>query len=92
MVALAYISVSRYVKEATSVAVSSNMYAPLNHVAAGMQAILTANHSAFVVADYLAASNRNHLSQVTALIFLCLFFGIACMTNVDAVSFPNTIF
>jgi hypothetical protein len=74
MVALAYISVSRYVKEATSVAVSSNMYAPLDHVAAGMQAILAANNSAFVVADYLAAtSNKNRLSRVSALILLCLF-------------------
>jgi hypothetical protein len=93
VVALAYISISRHVKEATSAAVSSNMYASLDHVAIGMQAILAANHSAFVVADYLAAtSNMNRLSRVSALILLCLFFWqYACMTNVDALSFPNTI-
>jgi hypothetical protein len=74
VVDLAYILVSRYVKEGTNDAVSSNMYASLDHVAAGMQAILAANNSAFVVADYLAAtSNKNRLSRVSALILLCLF-------------------
>jgi hypothetical protein len=93
VVALAYISVSRHVKESTSAAVSSSMYASLDHVADGMQAILAGNHPAFVVANYLAAtSNRNRLSHVIALILLCLFVGNACMTNVDAFSFPNTIF
>jgi small basic protein len=77
VVALVYISVSRHVKEETSAAVSSNMYASLDHVVGGMQAILAANHSAFVVADYLAAtSNRNRLSRVSALILLCSFLAM----------------
>jgi hypothetical protein len=77
VVPLAYIYASRHVKEATSAAVSSNMYASLDHVAASMQAILAANYSAFIVADYLAAtSNMNHLSHVTALILLCFFLAI----------------
>ncbi|XP_051230405.1 probable histidine kinase 2 [Lolium perenne] len=71
VVALAYIYASRHVKEATSAAVSSNMYASLDHVAAGMQAILAANHSAFIVADYLAAtSNMNHLSHAEQNLFM----------------------
>ncbi|XP_047078851.1 probable histidine kinase 2 [Lolium rigidum] len=71
VVALAYISISRHVKEATSAAVSSNMYASLDHVAIGMQAILAANHSAFVVADNLAAtSNMNRLSRVEQNLFM----------------------
>ncbi|KAM0930814.1 hypothetical protein ACQ4PT_000721 [Festuca glaucescens] len=71
VVALAYISASRHVKEATSATVSSNMYASLDHVAAGMQAILAANHSAIVVADYLAAtSNRNRLSHAEQNLFM----------------------
>ncbi|KAM0929571.1 hypothetical protein ACQ4PT_001608 [Festuca glaucescens] len=71
VVALAYIYASRHVKEATSAAVSSNMYASLDHVAAGMQAILAANHSAFIVADYLAAtSNMNRLSHAEQNLFM----------------------
>ncbi|XP_047085999.1 probable histidine kinase 2 [Lolium rigidum] len=71
VVALAYIYASRHVKEVTSAAVSSNMYASLDHVAAGMQAILAANHSAFIVADYLAAtSNMNHLSHAEQNLFM----------------------
>ncbi|KAM0930817.1 hypothetical protein ACQ4PT_000722 [Festuca glaucescens] len=85
VVALAYISVSRHVKEATSAAVSSNMYASLDHVAAGMQAILAANHSAFVVADYLAASNRNRLSHVEQ----NLFMAFAMQPHVDEMSYAG---
>ncbi|XP_047078866.1 probable histidine kinase 2 [Lolium rigidum] len=87
VVALAYISVSRHVKEETSAAVSSNMYASLDHVVGGMQAILAANHSAFVVADYLAAtSNMNRLSRVEQNLFMVF----AMQPHVAEMSYAGT--
>ncbi|XP_047084115.1 probable histidine kinase 2 [Lolium rigidum] len=92
MVALAYISISRHVKEATSAAVSSNMYASLDHVAAGMQAILAANHSAFVVADYLAViSNYSCIFRyvLTCQVEQNLFMAFAMQPHVAEMSYAG---
>ncbi|XP_071674305.1 probable histidine kinase 2 [Lolium perenne] len=94
MVALAYISVSRYVKEATSVAVSSNMYAPLDHVAAGMQAILTANHSAFVVAESVQIYCTPNYSCIFRYVLTCqveqnLFMAFAMQPHVAEMSYAG---